>query len=237
MLLIIDTLHPIVCLSTATFNLSTFLSSFLSPQISLLATYHVDLPIPTISSYAPHPLTLLKYLATTILTTHSFPQTLARKRASDKSLPEPLFGIAEEREGVILGVGANDPQEMVLEMEYRRKSGRGVVEWFYLPLGVELQEAIHKRSIFAKVSGKDALKVILLEDHPLWQANAPSAEEELGFEPISTFELGLTAKQRGDREGVVLPYFDAQKGEGGEGGLILYEMGVEDDFDEEEDEI
>jgi len=36
----------------------------------------------------------------------------------------------------------------------------------------------------------------------------------------------------------VLPYFDAQKGEGaGEGGRILYDMGSEDDFDEEEDEI
>ena len=46
----------------------------------------------------------------------------------------------------------------------------------------------------------------------------------------------------------MLPYFDAQKlgsgigaggdGEGvGEGGRILYDMGSEDDFDEEEDEI
>jgi elongator complex protein 5 len=49
----------------------------------------------------------------------------------------------------------------------------------------------------------------------------------------------LTEKQRRDREGVVLPYFDAQKGEWGtgEGGRILYEMDRVDDFDEEEDEI
>ena len=57
----------------------------------------------------------------------------------------------------------------------------------------------------------------------------------------ATFELGLSAKQRRDREGVVLPYYDAQQREGGaaggEGGRILYEMGVEDDFDEEEDEV
>jgi elongator complex protein 5 len=53
----------------------------------------------------------------------------------------------------------------------------------------------------------------------------------------STFALGLTAKQRADREGVVLPYVDAQKGHGGEGGRIFYDMGPEDDFDEEEDEI
>jgi elongator complex protein 5 len=54
----------------------------------------------------------------------------------------------------------------------------------------------------------------------------------------ATFNLGLTEKQRRDREGVVLPYFDAQvEVGGGEGGRILYEMGREDDFDEEEDEI
>ena len=50
----------------------------------------------------------------------------------------------------------------------------------------------------------------------------------------ATFELGLSAKQRRDREGVVLPYCDAQQREGGR---ILYEMGVEDDFDDEEDEV
>lgn len=54
----------------------------------------------------------------------------------------------------------------------------------------------------------------------------------------TTFNLGLTDKQRSDREGVVLPYFDAQREEGmGEGGRILYDMGEEDDFDEEEDEV
>lgn len=41
----------------------------------------------------------------------------------------------------------------------------------------------------------------------------------------------------------MLPYFDAQRGDGegrdggGGGGRILYDMGVEDDFDDEEDEI
>lgn len=88
-----------------------------------------------------------------------------------------------------------------------------------------------------------------------------------------TFNLGLTERQRRAREGVVLPYYDAQRRVGGggggggvgglgaggvggsqgggdngsqgqvpagrigEGGRILYEMGIEDDFDEEEDEI
>jgi elongator complex protein 5 len=57
-------------------------------------------------------------------------------------------------------------------------------------------------------------------------------------EAETTFNLGLTEKQRRDREGIVLPYFDAQTDIGaGEGGRILYEMGREDDFDDEEDEI
>ncbi len=57
-----------------------------------------------------------------------------------------------------------------------------------------------------------------------------------GEEMETTFSLGLTEKQRKDRDGIVLPYFDAQTEIGaGEGGRILYELGREDDFDDEED--
>lgn len=80
--------------------------------------------------------------------------------------------------------------------------------------------------------------VTLLDDHPLYR---PPEEPDMGAgaeEPESTFDLRLTDRQRREREGVVLPYFDAQQGDGpGEGGRILYDMGEEDDFDEEEDEI
>lgn len=80
---------------------------------------------------------------------------------------------------------------------------------------------------------------MLLDDHPLFrktQVDIPVDDQDLAD---MTFELGLTKRQRQEREGVVLPYFDAQKGGGGpgEGGRILYDMGVEDDFDDEEDEI
>lgn len=236
-LLVFDNLHQFVY--HPTFNLPAFLSSLLSPHICLLASYHLDVhtPVPPQPTYAPNPLKLLNYLATAILTVHSFTQTVARKRAADKSLSEPVFGVAEEKEGVILGMCANEPKAIVVEMEYRRKSGRGIKEWFYLPL-------IHNKNSDT-IAGKrnpdysPGGKIILLEDHPLYlpQEIAMAKEHRLDLDEISTFELGLTAKQRVDREGVVFPYFDAQKGEGGEGGRILYEMGVEDDFDEEEDEI
>lgn len=124
-----------------------------------------------------------------------------------------------------MGAGANDERGCVVEMEYRRKSGRGVEEWFFLPAG----EAVGGGG------------VVLLEDQELYRRDEGGGglgeAGGLGAGEEATFELNLTAKQRREREGVVLPYFDAQKGEGGGGGRILYDLGVEDDFDEEEDEI
>lgn len=240
MVLIIDTLQPLAASSPT--DLPAFLSSLLVPSnpalsIQLIAVYHTDVPYSALQSqsYAPSPLTLLRYLATTILTLHSFSQVLARKRAAEKSLAEPLFGLAEEREGVLVGVGANDPRGVVIEMEARRKSGRGVEEWFFLPAAAPADAG----------GGSDPVgKVMLLDDHPLYNrrgaatdAGKEGKDDDVAAGEPSTFDLGLTAKQRKDREAVVLPYFDAQAGEGGMGGRILYDMGVEDDFDEEEDEI
>lgn len=62
-------------------------------------------------------------------------------------------------------------------------------------------------------------------------------EKESSVDDGLTFSLSLTDKQKIDREGIVLPYFDAQKEGGGMGGRILYVPGREDDWDEEEDEI
>lgn len=148
---------------------------------------------------------------------------LARKRAAEKSLPEPVFGLDEEKEGVVVGMGGNGEMGLVLEMEYRRKSGRGVLEQFFLP-----------------TTSDSKGKIILLDDHPSFHKEVSHQEEhaDRGDASGATFELGITDAQRKVREGVVLPYFDAQKG-AGTGGRILYEMGAEDmdDFDEEEDEI
>lgn len=115
----------------------------------------------------------------------------------------------------------------MLEIEHRRKSGRvvGGGGMIYLP------------------SPESTEMPMMLEEHPLFRAlrreDGVGVKGGVGEREIEgTFELGLTEKQRREREGVVLPYFDAQKGQGpGQGGRILYDMGVEDDFDEEEDEI
>ncbi len=158
---------------------------------------------------------------------------LERKSARDRSHAQPVFGLETGTEGLVQGLGANGMEGLVLEMEHRRKSGRGVREWYFMPL----EERPTPANTTVSVKAKEA--ITLLEDHPLYRQSAggtAASEAESEAQAEATFELGLTDKQRRDREGVVLPYTDAQKG-GGEGGRILYDMGSEDDFDEEEDEI
>lgn len=220
----------------------SYLSSFIIPdprhpkrQISLVALYHTDVPfqIP-LSMYAPSPLAQLSYLATSIMTLHATAHLLAEKSAHDRSLAAPTFGLAEELEGVVIGLNRKTQtlkpgtNGLVIELEHRRKSGRGVIEWFFLPSQLSRQ---------CSASEKFREHVTLLDDHPLFktQLDLPMGSgEELSR---LTFDLSLTERQKQERQGVVLPYFDAQKADGaGEGGRILYEMGVEDDFDDEEDE-
>ncbi|KAF3490637.1 uncharacterized protein GIQ15_00154 [Arthroderma uncinatum] len=237
-LVIIDSMHPLLSPRGGVdpVYLPEYLSSVLGPpsphmQASLVLVYHRHIS-PSLSSnpYAPSPLSLLTYLATTIITTHSISQMLARRAALDRSLAPPVFGLEEEVDGVLIGrVNQHAKGErhdgIVMEMEHRRKSGRGIVEWYLLP---------HASKYHAKQATE---VVILLDDHPLYKRKDVEVKGD-SWEPESTFELGLTERQRRDRDNVVLPYFDAQKGDGpGEGGRILYDMGEEDDFDEEEDEI
>jgi elongator complex protein 5 len=182
-------------------------------------------------------LTTLFYLSTAILTISSLHHVLAAKKARDKSLHPPSFGLDEGKEGVLVALNNSKESErgVVVQMELRRKSGRGVVETFVLSPG----------SSIGSRSKAGLSEIMLLDEHP---AYAPpvlddvlvsgSRDGEDGEE--GTFNLQLTEKQRRAREGVVLPYFDAQSEGGvGEGGRILYEMGEEDreDFDDEEDEI
>jgi len=263
LLIIIDSLIPLASLTNdpaSGLNLTAFLSSLLQPpsshlggdeqvqppQVSLVAVYHTDVPLssqPSFSAgfsntYSPSTLSLLSYLATTLITVHSLAILLAERAAQAKSLAAPSFGLTGEIEGVMIGLKPRsftnlkrEDQGIVLELEHRRKSGRGVREWFFLPTC----------AVLAKAGGLQGFRetVTLLDDHPLFRRpkeEGADAEDKLSG---MTFELGLTERQRLEREGVVLPYFDAQKagGGGGEGGRILYDMGVEDDFDEEEDEI
>ncbi|KAF2858605.1 hypothetical protein K470DRAFT_278359 [Piedraia hortae CBS 480.64] len=204
-LLIIDSLHQI-------HDPVRTLTPFLYPNTSLIGVYHTDIPTPSVP-YHPDGLTMLKFLATTIFSVRNFRSVMAFHEARGRRVVPSSFGI-EEGEGVLLSRGANG-MEYVLEVESRRKSGREVVEVFWMGRGGEV-EVLDK---ILGVRGKEEEKEEVKED---------------GL----TFELGLKEKEKREREGVVLPYYDAQATMGeGRGGRILYDFGVEDDFDEEEDEI
>lgn len=235
--LVIDSLNALA--SSAPESLAIFLSSILTPVVSIIAVYHTDVPVilpKSSNEYEPHPFTILCHLATAILRLSSLSQEIERQKARNRSIEEPEWGLKEDREGVIVGLRSGsrkDPSHngVVIAMELRRRSGRTVSERFiFLPSPV------------ASIGGQSRAelgKTMLLSDHEMF--SAPKEVNEAGeeeAEPESTFNLGLTDKQRKDREGVVLPYFDAQTDIGaGEGGRILYDMGREDDFDDEEDEI
>ena len=243
-IILLESLHMITqhCHEDHNFNLPAYLSSFIIPdpkhpkrQLSLVGVYHTDILSPTSSAnYAPSPLAQMSYLATSIMTLHSVAHLAAQKAARDRSLAAPVFGLDEEADGIVIGSNplakSLKPQErgLVIELEHRRKSGRGVLEWFFLP---------SKTPQLSSVKDRFREYVTLLNDHPLFRESIDTtqhSEEELSK---LSFDLSLTERQRLERQGVVLPYFDAQKGDGaGEGGRILYEMGAEDDFDDEEDE-
>lgn len=226
-------------------KLSLFLSSLLTPSTSLLSVYHVDVPLPsaTSSSSSPHPLTLLKYLSTTLITTHSIRHVLQRKKNKDVSLPAPVWGLDEGIEGVLVGLGSNAGEGVALEVEYRRKSGRSVVEWFYLPTPTPTTTKEGSRAPAVGKEEEKKEKVILLEDHPQWRVSEQVRRQGEGGrddddELRTTFELGITERQKKARDEVLLPYMDAQREGGGLGGAILFTPEKEvDDFDEEEDEL
>ncbi|KAL6835065.1 Elongator complex protein 5 [Trichoderma camerunense] len=225
----IDSLNSLS--SAATQSLAVFLSSIITPVVSIVGVYHTDVPVilpKSFNEYEPHPFTLLCHLATAVLTLSNLRQETERQKARNRSVVEPEWGLKEHREGILIGLAEKGKSEdqvgVVISMELRRRSGRAVDEKFILmPSSAAAKSRVGK--------------LCLLTDHPMFKK--PEAEQGDGDEqPESTFNLGLTEKQRKDREGIVLPYFDAQTDIGaGEGGRILYEMGREDDFDDEEDEI
>ncbi|XDG02011.1 hypothetical protein ABKA04_001626 [Annulohypoxylon sp. FPYF3050] len=236
-LLIIDSLNPLA--QSLSSSLTLFLSSLITPLVSVVGVYHADVPLVLGGSGG----------ATAVLRVGSLYQAIERRKAENRSLPAPEWGLAEGREGVLIGLGGGkgqgkgvDEDGFVLEMEMRRRSGRSVAEKFVL-VPRALQVSVPVQSANGNGRGKiEASRLYLLSDHPAFRDPADDDQGGAGGEGDeemeTTFNLGLTEKQRKDREGIVLPYFDAQKDIGaGEGGRILYEMGREDDFDDEEDEI
>lgn len=253
--MLIDSLNLLACAESP--HLAAFLSGLLGSNISIVAVYHTDVPVilpKSSSEYEPQPLTVLSYLATAIIRVSSLHQAVGRQKARNRSLQEPEWGLKEGKEGVVVGLnpdrGSRAGLGLVVEMELRRRSGRAVTETFVMVEGPRVEGEAAPPAPGKAASAAGASKLSLLSDHPMFASPDPDDGRAQGGKDDgsaggggdegveTTFSLGLTEKQRKDREGVVLPYFDAQTDIGaGEGGRILYDMGREDDFDDEEDEI
>jgi elongator complex protein 5 len=183
-------------------------------------------------------------MATTVIPCKSFAHVLAAKAAKERSLPEPTHGLLQGAEGIVQCLNANDTRGIVIEAEFRRKSGRTESETYFLRPSTHTDYNAPLPGLHIGTLKKEF--VILIDQHRAYAnkeliglVNAAGDQNGTADEIQASFKLALTEKQRQAREAVVLPYFDAQKnmGEAGEGGRILYDMGSEDDFDEEEDEI
>ncbi|CAK7270850.1 hypothetical protein SEPCBS57363_004313 [Sporothrix epigloea] len=243
-------------------HITALVSSLVAPTVSVVGLYHTDrtteatmVGTSPLLRGKPHPFRVLCHLATAVLRVMPLHEEVARKRARDRAEEPPAFGWAAG-EGWPYGysdtarkygsrrelLGGQIPglarRGLLVTMELRRRSGRAVVEQYVVVLGTP--------GPWQK-GATPCRDITVMADHALFATHDPGEAHREGEGdddndnddgPTSTFNLGLTEKQRRDREGIVLPYFDAQTDIGfGEGGRILYDMGREDDFDDEEDEI
>ncbi|CAK7274637.1 hypothetical protein SEPCBS119000_006274 [Sporothrix epigloea] len=238
---------------------AALVSSLVAPTISVVGLYHTDHTTEATMAGTspllrgkPHPFRVLCHLATAVLRVLPLHEEVARKRARDRAEEPPAFGWAASegwpygysdaarrygsRKELMGGQAPNVTRRgLLVSMELRRRSGRAVVEQYVVVLGSPAPW---------QKGATPCRDITVMADHALFAAYDPreahrmDEEDDEDSEPTSTFNLGLTDKQRRDRDGIVLPYFDAQTDIGyGEGGRILYDMGREDDFDDEEDEI
>jgi elongator complex protein 5 len=143
-LLVLDSLNALA--SDESINLPALLSTFISPTVSLLASYHLDIPASEYASaYTPSPLTQLKYIATTIFTVNNIQLLIAQKAVYDWRYGGHSSGLLASISGVFQGLSANDLYGLEFDMEHRRKSGRVVNEFYYLPF--QQDQVSYERSV------------------------------------------------------------------------------------------
>lgn len=144
----------------------------------------------------------------------SFDHYALRSNAKSKALPDPI-----ERDyskyGVVSILGCNSSQKIVIELELRKKSGQTVSEKYSIETFSGQIEVLGAKS----------------EDE---------YQDTVGLDFGTTFNLGVTPRQKESKEIVVLPHFSAQKlfrvdATEKTNANIEYTLEIEDDFDDEED--
>ena len=176
--------------------------------------HHADIPLPSPFPHYPSPQILLSQISTTVLRVSSFGHHILRLEADSKALPDPIEQ-DRAKNGVFSTLASNSPGQIVVALEFRRRSGRTMTE---------------KNVLNTRSRQIERLNINISD---------PS-QDIVGIDFGTTFNLGTTQQQKKTKEDVVLPHFVAQKvlaGEYHHEGVarIEYTLDAEDDFDDEED--
>lgn len=180
----------------------------------MILSHHNDIPLPAKFPHYPSAQPLLSHISTTVLQISSFGHYRLKTLADSQALPDP---IDQDRniDGVVLTLGSNTPRQLIVSLEYRRKSGRTLVEKYSFNI------ANGQVAVLGPAVGE------------------LDAQDGSGVDFGTTFNLGITQRQKQSKEGLVLPHFmaqrDAQGKEQAKAGQIEYTLEAEDDFDDEED--
>jgi elongator complex protein 5 len=217
-LISLHTLNDFVTSSAG--HLATILSSLLAihpGRVSVVALFHADIPLLGYPAHLPVPETLLSFLATTLVRVRSTTHVQLEREAAQRARTSIIDLDMEGKDIFLPKVGCQDTQ-VFLQVEHRRRSGRGV----------------HERCVL-----DTATSTILAEsDVPALQQTITSAKEEAkdSLETDIPFKLSLSEKEKQDREEVMLPHFNMQDLPASEKqhGHIYYEPDSGDDFDAED---
>jgi elongator complex protein 5 len=174
----------------------------------------VDIKGPPIYHYFPSPELLISHMCTAVLWVSSHLHHIRKREAESQALPDPIEH-ESALDGIVSTLGSNSPEKIVVELVYRKKSGR----------------KLREKSILNLSSGQ----VEPLEETAFSDESEAQAMLDFG----TTFNIGLTQRQKETKDEVILPYFSAQRTIADEkepiGGEIEYTLEAEDDFDDEED--
>jgi elongator complex protein 5 len=179
---------------------------------SVILSHNIDIPLPLKFPHYPSAQALLSQISTAVISLSSYQHHLIRLEAESKALPDPIH-LDRAKDGLVAALGSNATPLIILALEYRKKSGRAIKETCTLD--------IHSSKL-------SILDVQTMDDQ------APS-----GIDFGTTFNLGMTDRQRESKEEVVLPHFSAQAHHAAatsdSAADIEYTLDAEDDFDDEED--
>jgi len=188
------------------------MSPLISQAYTVILSHHTDIPLPLQFPHYPSAQTLLSHISTTLLHVSSAGHHLLKMDAESRALPDPVeYDLTKD--GIVSVLKSNSSEIVIVKLENRKKSGRSLVE----KCSLNLRSGILK---------------------PL-DPVTPTIRSNETIDFGTTFNLGISERQRQSKDDVVLPHFAAQHAKlpqnGSASAEIEYTLDAEDDFDDEED--